>query len=179
MNRNIYSEKNLKRFISYVTLNKQTGCREFGWPGKYRGKHGYGLFYVSELQQNIYAHRYHWQYVNGPIPENLELDHLCNNKCCVNLDHLEIVTHAVNIRRAAARGVWDGEKNGNAKRTDIEVYTIRLLNQYMCLPAPWIAKKMGVPQRSVYSITRNEVWKHIEIPSNLLEQWQRRQGETI
>jgi hypothetical protein len=177
MNRNIYSKKNLKKFRCYVTLNKQTGCWDFGWPGRYRDKFGYGMFYVPELQKSIRAHRYIWEHVNEPVPENLELDHLCGNKSCVNPAHLEAVTHAVNMRRAAALGVWDGEKNGNAKRTDIEIYTIRLLNQYMCLPAPMIAIAMGIPQRTVYSITRNEFWRHIEVPLNLLEKWRREQGE--
>ncbi len=35
----------------------------------------------------------------GPIPEGLELDHLCRVRHCVNPDHLEAVTHRENIRR--------------------------------------------------------------------------------
>lgn len=45
------------------------------------------------------AHRYHWVQINGDIPEGLELDHLCKTRHCVRLDHLELVTHAVNVQR--------------------------------------------------------------------------------
>lgn len=45
------------------------------------------------------AHRISWVDVNGPVPEGLVLDHLCNNYACVRPDHLEPVTHQENIRR--------------------------------------------------------------------------------
>jgi hypothetical protein len=159
-----------RRFRKYVEINP-LGC--WIWVGALCK--GYGIFYFDGRKYR--AHKWLWELVNGPVFGDLELDHLCNNKACVNPAHLEPVTHAENSRRAAELGVWDGEKNSQAKRTEIEVYTIRLLNQYMYLPAPMIARTMGIPQRSVYSITRNEVWRHIEVPSNLLEEW-RRQGET-
>ncbi len=36
----------------------------------------------------------------GPYPDDLDLDHLCTIKRCVNPEHLEPVTKAVNTRRA-------------------------------------------------------------------------------
>lgn len=47
----------------------------------------------------IYAHRFIYQKLVGPIPKGLILDHLCRKPKCVNPDHLEPVTHVENLRR--------------------------------------------------------------------------------
>jgi hypothetical protein len=46
-----------------------------------------------------YAHRVYYTRFVGPIPEGLEIDHLCRVKRCCNPDHLEAVTRSVNILR--------------------------------------------------------------------------------
>jgi len=45
---------------------------------------------------------------NGPIDSDLEIDHLCRNRGCVNPDHMEQVTHWENMQRAE-RGQWGTE----------------------------------------------------------------------
>ena len=47
----------------------------------------------------VYAHRFAYELAYGPIPEGLELDHLCRNASCVRPTHLEAVTHQVNMVR--------------------------------------------------------------------------------
>lgn len=58
------------------------------------GPDGYARFLGTK------AHRWAWIHLVGPIPERLELDHLCRNRSCVNPDHLEPVTGYVNIHRS-------------------------------------------------------------------------------
>ena len=58
---------------------------------------GYGQF--SYKGKNGYAHRYAWERVNGPIPNNLTVDHLCRVRRCVNIEHLELVPGVENYLR--------------------------------------------------------------------------------
>lgn len=46
------------------------------------------------------AHRVFWERSRGPIPQDLEIDHLCRNRACVNPDHMELVTHRENMQRS-------------------------------------------------------------------------------
>lgn len=82
----------LCRFTSYVHVSKENGgC--WPWQG-FTDFNSYGRFSRYGL-----AHRFAYEFLVGPIPKGLEIDHLCRNKSCVNPDHLEAVTHRENIRR--------------------------------------------------------------------------------
>lgn len=75
-----------------------TGC----WLWTYAlNPNGYGQ-HAPKYGVNIPAHRAMYEAVKGRIPAGLELDHLCRQRSCVNPDHLEPVTHTVNVRRAVA-----------------------------------------------------------------------------
>lgn len=52
--------------------------------------------------QTVAVHIVMWTNEHGFVPGRRQLDHLCRNRCCVNPDHLELVTHVVNQRRRAA-----------------------------------------------------------------------------
>lgn len=58
---------------------------------------GYGRFSLNG--QDRLAHVVAWEWVHGPVPDGLELDHLCRRRNCVNVEHLELVTHVVNLHR--------------------------------------------------------------------------------
>lgn len=68
------------------------------WTAAKVGK-GYGHFNQGGKPKMILAHRWAYEAMVSEIPEGLELDHLCRNKACVNPDHLEPVTHAINVAR--------------------------------------------------------------------------------
>lgn len=70
------------------------------WTGA-TGNAGYPVF-RGEGGVNVPAYRFAYEELVGPIPEGLELDHLCRTPLCVRPDHLEPVTHAENMARVAA-----------------------------------------------------------------------------
>jgi hypothetical protein len=86
----------LDRFFAKVELT--LFCWE--WLGAV-GSSGYGVFHVGPGLE--LAHRYAYEALVGPIPDDHDLDHLCGNTRCVNPAHLEPVTRAENVRRAAER----------------------------------------------------------------------------
>lgn len=66
------------------------------WLGRING-FGYGELKCGE--RRLKAHRVSYEHHVGPIPEGLDLDHLCRVRPCVNPEHLEPVTRSENIRR--------------------------------------------------------------------------------
>lgn len=85
------------------------GC--WTWGGTILGD-GYGQAWLGRQYRHrqAYAHRIVYELLVGPIPEGLQLDHLCRVRSCVRPDHLEPVTCQVNILRGFNRAALNARK---------------------------------------------------------------------
>ena len=70
-----------------LRIDSKTGCHN--WTGN-KTHAGYGMARFHARTWLI--HRLLWEHANGPVPEGLQLDHLCNNTSCCNIKHLRVVT---------------------------------------------------------------------------------------
>lgn len=77
------------------------GC--WPWLG-YIDSRGYA--YITRSAPVQIAHRTVYEDLRGSIPEGMHLDHLCENKWCVNPDHLDVVEPGENSRRATEMTQW-------------------------------------------------------------------------
>lgn len=84
-----------ERFWYRVNKDGPNGC--WVWTGTRLQRGGYGVLLIKG--KSTRAHRYAYQLLRGPIPDGLQIDHLCRNRLCVNPDHLEAVTLVTNVLR--------------------------------------------------------------------------------
>lgn len=85
-----------ERFASKVAEPDTNGCTL--WVGL-RSRQGYGRFSIGQTDHR--AHKVAYEWAHGSVPVGLVLDHLCRNRACVNVAHLEAVAHAENVRRGS------------------------------------------------------------------------------
>ena len=86
----------LERFEDKYIPEPNSGC--WIWLGALAPQ-GYGMIKDGN-NDNRRAHRISFNLFKGNISDELEIDHLCRNKACVNPDHLEAVTHKINVNRS-------------------------------------------------------------------------------
>lgn len=120
---------------------------------------GYPLIKRSDGAQ-IRAHRLSYEMHKGAIPAGHFVCHKCDNKGCVNPDHLFAGTHQQNMddmvsKSRAFRHI--GEKNYSAKLTPEQVIAIRG-ESGSCAK---IGKKYGVSEMAISKIRRNITWRHV------------------
>lgn len=116
--------------------------------------------------KSVPAHRAAFILFNGQEPGKMDVCHKCDNRACVNPDHLFLGTRLENMRdckrkgrtaRGAALGNRKGEDGPAAKLTWESVRQIRASSE----PSKALARKYGVTNDNINRIRRNDTWKEV------------------
>lgn len=89
-------------FIRFHELIEKIDGGCWLWKGSF-GPSGYGQF--KAFGKMVGAHRFALELYKGPIPKGKQALHSCDNKACVNPDHLRVGTHTENMAEASSRGL--------------------------------------------------------------------------
>lgn len=153
-----------QRFWRHVQRGKPDECWE--WQA-WKNNKGYGMVGSGVPRPKLLlSHRVSWEIHNGPIPENLNVLHSCDNPACCNPNHLSLGTHTQNMADMYEKGRDNhaknarGEYHGNAKLTAEKVREIRELGRQGMLQRE-IGKLYGIGQVHVGEILRRVSWKHV------------------
>lgn len=125
------------------------------WRGGTNGK-GYGSMIVSG--KRVYAHRIAWTLARGPIPDGMQVLHRCDNRPCINVEHLFLGTALDNQRDAVAKGRnQHGERHAHARLTAADVVAIRA----SALSMGALAARYGVSKGAIQKIIERRNWRHV------------------
>lgn len=137
---------------------EKSGGQDACWPWLGYTVKGYGrLMYRGK---RVMAHRVAYELTYGPVDEELDVLHHCDNPPCCNPAHLFKGTNDDNVADKVSKGRQADnhrEHNPKAKLTEADVAEVRELWR-----AGWsataIAARFGVARGTIWFITNNLTW---------------------
>lgn len=110
----------------------------------------------------ILAHRLIWEFVHGPIPQGMQINHINGVKTDNRIENLELVTPAENIAHAVRTGLMKrkGEHNPAAKLTEDDVRDIRARYAAGESPAA-LGQRYGISRTNAYRVAVRQTWTSV------------------
>lgn len=134
---------------------KTEGC--WNWIGAI-GTHGYGR--IGFENKTMQAHRASWMIFRGGLTDAEWVLHRCDNRKCVNPEHLFLGDRTANVRDCIKkRRHAHGESSGLSRLTKENVIEIRRWYATGRFRQATLAGFFGVDQTTIHYIVKGKTWK--------------------
>lgn len=148
----------IDRLMEKITIS-DSGCWE--WNAARFGN-GYGAFRFHG--KNIHAHRASWILKYGEIPSGLFVCHKCDNRKCVNPDHLFLGSNQDNLNDMKSKG-----RSGRGIKNAMHRYSEEVIRRVKEMKVQFFTQKKtaqetGVNKSTISMIWSGKTWRHIEVP---------------
>lgn len=154
------------RVTMHVVPDPVTGCHNF--TGRLDS---YGYAQIKDKGKAILVHRWAWSQINGPVPDGLGILHKCDNRSCINPDHLYAGDQKQNMADMFARGRQGVKPSGRdhkrpmAKLTESQVIAVKV-HLAARRPQSVAARRFNVSPQLINDIAMNRTWQHLNIRIN-------------
>lgn len=121
---------------------------------------GYGILRVDG--KSIHAHRVSYELYIGPIEDSLYVLHKCDNKLCVNPNHLFLGTHKENMEDKVKKNIqMKGEDVPSSMLNKKQVLEIRYKYSLGNTSFRKLAKEYKVSYSCINYVIDRRTWKHL------------------